>query len=536
MFLLAIACAPAPGSAAPGKLIATGWDSPNAAEFRIYAAEFEKWPFDGVTIFPTVKRLDGTTSSNGYAFSRERWDPSACREMTADLAATRSRLKADSFLFCYSNPGDVDWFEDSGWAEIVDHWRQLARAARQGGLRGLLFDAEPYTAPYRQFNDTGQIGAARHTFEEYAAQARKRGRQVMGAVAAEYPGATIFSYRLLSDLLSLTGKGGDPRQALSGNTYALLPAFVDGWLDVAPTTITLIEGDEDIGYRANDPATFDRAYARLRMEIPALLDPVNVGRYRNQVLISHGLYLDAYTNPPGSPWYIDPLGGTPADRLEANTAAALRAADSRCVWIYGETGRWWPQRPGTPQRPAWPDKLKSADTALLRAKDPVAAARAFLMAAPRSANLLKNGDFSLHTANGLPADWWIWQDEKSNGQPAMEKDAAQWSGTAQGAVGQNVSVKPGRRYAVSALLLRSGRGSAIVSLGWKNAQVHWSNAADNVQLLPETASRPGVWREACGIVTAPPGSAFMIVMFAASGQGSAQDRAMCRDFRCVEMP
>src|SRR4051812_21261242 len=77
-----------PCRAASGKLIATGWDSPNSAGFHQNAAEFEKWPFDGVTIFPTIKRLDGTTASNGYAFSCERWDPDACRDMIADLEAT----------------------------------------------------------------------------------------------------------------------------------------------------------------------------------------------------------------------------------------------------------------------------------------------------------------------------------------------------------------------------------------------------------------------------------------------------------------
>ena len=46
--------------AAESGLIATGWDSPTAARFRVELPEFEKWGvFDGTTIFPTRKTADG---------------------------------------------------------------------------------------------------------------------------------------------------------------------------------------------------------------------------------------------------------------------------------------------------------------------------------------------------------------------------------------------------------------------------------------------------------------------------------------------
>lgn len=519
----------------PNKLIATGWDSPTAAEFRKHVAEFEKWPFDGVTIFPTVKRADGSTVSNGYAFSREKWAADACAGMISDLQATPSRIKAHSFLFCYANPGDVDWFDEAGWTQIVSHWRQLARAARAGGLRGLLFDAEPYTASYQQFNDARQAGNSRHTFPDYVLMARRRGREVMQAVASEYPNITLFSYRLLSDLLPLASAGGGGRQALSGNTYALLPAFVDGWLDAAPAGITVIEGDEDIGYRANSPATFDRAYARLRIDIPALLDTVHAGKYHNQVRISHGLYLDAYTNPPTNPWYIDPLGGTPTARLEANVVSAFHAADSGYVWLYGETGRWWPTRAGATPYPLWSEKLKGVEAALLRARDPAAAVRAVLTSVHAPDNLLHNARFALRTTNDLPSEWWTWQQDNSKGQGSIQGEALRWAGAAQAVFGQNVAVKPGTQYAVRGLLRHEGHGTAFISIGWKDAQGRWSHQADNVLLWPfPLATEPG-WGEASGIVTAPVGSASMIVMFAVNAQTSLQDWALCRQLQCAEI-
>ncbi len=521
---------------AQSKLIATGWDSPNASEFRRHVGEFEKWPFDGVTIFPTIRLMNGTSISNGYAFNRDKWAPDACAGMTADLQAVHSRIKAHSFLFCYANPGDVDWFDDKGWAEIVDHWRQLARTARRGNLRGLLFDAEPYTPPFQQFNEGLQSGAKQHSFEEYAAKARARGREVMRAAAAEYPSMTLFTYRLLSDLLPLTGKGGDPRTALSGNVWALLPAFVDGWLDVAPPTLVVVEGDEDIGYRANSPAIFDRAYARLRTEIPSLLDPANRGKYRSQVLISHGLYLDAYVNSPGNAWYIDPLGGTPGARLEANAAAALHASDSGYVWIYGEAGRWWPAREGSAPIPLWTERLKGAEVALLRAKDPAAAASAFLSSAHNAPNELNNADFALSGKEGFPAGWWLWQDDKSHGSAGLESNSFRWAGAARAALGQNVAVNPGARHAISAQVRRSGHGSASIDVGWKDAQGRWLKRSEDFLLLPSLAAGAGGWHEASGIVTAPPDSAEMVIMFVVSGQAVQEDSAQCRKFRCLPLP
>ena len=130
-----------------GKLIATGWDSPTPSEFRKHILQFEKSPFDGTTIYPMIKRADGSSQSNAYAFSRDKWEAEACKEMIADLQAVNSRIKADSFLFCYANPGNVDWFDDAGWKEIADHWRQLARAARLGGLRGTPLRCRTLHAP-----------------------------------------------------------------------------------------------------------------------------------------------------------------------------------------------------------------------------------------------------------------------------------------------------------------------------------------------------------------------------------------------------
>ena len=70
---------------------------------------------------------------------------------------------------------------------MVEHWRIAAWIAKQSGCKGILFDPEPYTPPHAQFGYAAQPGRAQHSFNQYAAKARQRGREVMQAVVKEYP-------------------------------------------------------------------------------------------------------------------------------------------------------------------------------------------------------------------------------------------------------------------------------------------------------------------------------------------------------------
>ena len=65
----------------------------------------------------------------------------------------------DNFLIFNANPGNVDWFDDAGWKNIVDHWRIAAWIVRQSGFKGICFDPEPYAAPHAQFQYSAQAGA-----------------------------------------------------------------------------------------------------------------------------------------------------------------------------------------------------------------------------------------------------------------------------------------------------------------------------------------------------------------------------------------
>ena len=516
--LLLLLALTAVASARP-PLIVTGWDSPSPAQYRQHLAEFERWGvFDGTTIRPTRRMANGRDVDSRFTFSREPWRWEEFAGALADLRAAKPTTCRETFLMLYANPGNVDWFDDTAWREVVDHWRLLARLAKQGGLRGLLYDAEPYVKPHAQFRYGAQAQAAKHTFAEYQSKARERGREVMRALAAEFPEATIFTYRLFSDLLPLLD-AGDLNRALEPDTYGLQPAFVDGWMDAAPATITIIEGTEDIGYRANSPAEYNAAFTRQRLRLAEFLSPEHREKFARQLRIGQSLYLDAHVNPPGHAWTIDRTDSTPARRLAANLAAALAASDG-LVWLYGEQARWWPG--GDAKSQTWAQKLPGAVTAIRRAKDPAAFVRSLFEGQRARTNLLANADFA-RTDGKAPAGWFTWQDDDSHGTFACTNGCAIIRGAKQAVVGMGVKTEPSAVLAVRLRVKTTGRGLAALSIGWKTADGKWTAHARNARFVPSAPPAADGWQEIHGLVEVPAGAGQLMFMAAASGQAGESD-------------
>ena len=350
------------------KLIATGWDHPDADGLLRHFAEMEKRPFDGVVLEVTGRTADGKPCSLREAFGNQKWQREWFQMSVDQLRSCNFTRFTDNFVTVGANPGDVDWFDDEGWRRIVEHWRIAAWLARQSGLKGLVFDPEPYTPPYSQFSYASQPGRNRHSFKEYAAKARQRGRQMMQAVVEEYRGITIFCY-FMNSVCATATRRADPTPALATQGYGLYPGMIDGWLDVVPPTVTLVDGCES-AYRYNSQQQFLESAIQIKGACQELVSPENRAKYRAQVQVSFGLYLDAYWNPKSSPWYIDGLGGPRVERLRANTVAALAAADEY-VWVYGEQFRWWPTSNQGVRPDTWPEAIPGCERALRYAHDPL---------------------------------------------------------------------------------------------------------------------------------------------------------------------
>ncbi len=570
----AFAASTVEAQARPKKLIATGWDSPTTAQFRRDLALMENLPLDGTSLWAQAQGPDLPAGLNTTpfrtAFSRTPWQRAWFSQAIADLQAVRgtSGRLTDNFLRVDANPGDVDWFDDEGWREIADHFRIAAWIAREGGLKGIVFDAEPYTKPFVPFDYKAQPRAAEHSFDEYLAKARQRGQEVMAAMAAEYPDLTVLTFFMNAYLVDANPHHGpsaaglrDARPALFLHAYGLYPAFIDGWLDVLPSSATLVDGNEH-AYGYTTPAEFYLAAARIKGDGQELVSPANRAKYRQQVQVGFGLYLDAHDPLLDNPYRLPDAS---ADLLGRNAAAALAAADEY-VWLWGEQGRWWPEPgalsewPNKTTYPRWEARLPGAEAALAQAHDPAAAAEGAaraefgqLVQGGKVHSLLTNGDFSRGPdpapraaassdwqISGAPAQWSFWQEELCAGTFTWDEvtGAARAAGVRDGVFIQTAPVQPGQRFYVNARCRTQGKGAPTLTIAWKKADLSWLGVqANKVVFLPAAlAPSPAGWSTWGGWVATPPDAAFMVLMLGAAGQPTAQDQLWWDEVQLVPLP
>lgn len=538
-----VAVLPAVGGAADKKLIAVGWDIATPARLRQNLAEMEKRPFDGV-----VLSFSGGPKNevSGYVFTDIVWKQEWIEPLVADLQACRFQRFTDNFLKVNANPGSLDWFDDAGWQQTVDHWRKAAWIAKQGGLKGLLFDPEAYVKGFRQFDYTMQAQRDRHTFPEYVAKARQRGQEVMRAVVEEFPDLILFSFFMNSNALPLLDHP-DPRTALLSTNYNLYPPFIDGWLDVMPPSVTLIDGIEQ-AYLFDSPMQYYRTGHLIKSAGQKLIAPENRYKYRAQTQVSYGIYLDAYINAPPSIWRIELGGRSPADKLRENVASALAAADEY-VWVYGEQYRWWPT-PNTGIKPEdWNQAMPGCEEALRLARDPADWGRWKLgQMAAEPANLARNADFAStesatvdgqatpYQDGGPPAGWGFWQ-VGDTGAATWDRQvgcaapgAYKLSNVRNGCGIQAIVAKPGGRYAVRAKVRVTG-GDANLRIRWQ-AGGKWYDQTQDRLTWP---AGEGDWKTIFDVVQVPAAADRLVVLLVVTGQLTDQDAAWFDDIAVLPL-
>ncbi|MFN0128978.1 MAG: hypothetical protein ACKV19_20080 [Verrucomicrobiales bacterium] len=543
--VIGTAGAPLWAQLSPGarRFIATGPDNPTPASFRRQWVEFEKLPFDGAVIRPTRQLADGTLEPADFVFSRHPWQPAEIDAMVADFKEVKPTRAREIFLAVQARPGDVDWFDDTGWRETVDHWRLLARAAKLGGLRGLAFDIAPDGEAGPLFDYAAQAKRKEKDFTAYAKVARDRGRDVMLAIASEFPEAVIFCPSLYSELVPLLSGEASPAGLLPSHRLGLLPPFLDGWWDAAPPKVQIIDGLRPASRHAVSEADFSRAYTTLRTQVARLAAPDHRTKLRAQFLIGQGVPLDSFlltrAATPSSP---TESATAPDLRLTATATAALRASDG-WIWIGGHAGRWWTADSDGTQPAPWVDAIPGVATALARARTPTTAARERLATASPAENRLVNGDFTKEGREGLPESWWTWQRDDSRGTARREPpvgDANQpatatWSGATEAHFGQEIDVKAGETYVLGSLAKSTGPGTAVLKIGWKDTRGQWTAPEANVILPPDTPPDPDGWQELAALIRVPPGASQLVVMLGALGQPAPEDRIVFARAQAVRL-
>ncbi len=347
---------PLRGAAPTKKLIEFGWDEPDTAFMRRHIAQMEQAPFDGVVFHVNATRPDGKPDDFlSQAWGKRAFTDTELALARADLQATAFRRFTDNFLRFNTSPGDVDWFDD--FSAVLNNARLAAGVAHAGRTTGILFDTEQYHAPL--FDYRRQRDAATKSWDAYANQVRRRGREIMEAFQAGFPDLSVF----------LTFGYGVPwletqhrDVPLAACEYGLLAPFLDGMVEAATDCTRLVDGYEPAYFHNKDLGKFATAHRMLTADVlPIVAAPA---RYRRLLSIGFGLFLDY--DPEKRPWNgVDATRNyyTP-ETFEASVRAALEAADEY-VWIYSEVPRWWSEAGAPVNLPeGYADALRRARAAM----------------------------------------------------------------------------------------------------------------------------------------------------------------------------
>jgi hypothetical protein len=314
-FVVALLACTSVAFAQTKKLIEFGWDEPDAAFMRAHIAEMERTSFDGTVFHLNQDFL-------WQCWGKRAFTEAELKQPIADLKATPIKRFTHNFLRFNVTPGDVDWFDD--FRTIVRNARLAARIAREGRAAGILFDIEQYnSAP---FNYAKQRDAKTKSFDEYAAQAKKRGAEVMNAFQEGFGDLVVLMTWAHS--LPHQQTGGDTAK-LAAVDYGLLKPFLDGMFEAARGKAKIVDGFES-SYSYKDAKQFDDALKLMRAAAGG----------KAHASAGYGLWMDYdWRNKAWDEKDFSKNHFSPAE-FEKSLKMALERADE-FVWVYTETPRWW---------------------------------------------------------------------------------------------------------------------------------------------------------------------------------------------------
>src|SRR5215212_746052 len=152
------------------KLIEFGWDEPDTAFMRKHIATMEQSPFDGTVFHLNQDFL-------WQSWSKRAFTEAELQQSIDDLKNTPITKFKHNLLRFNVTPGDVDWFDD--FTPIINNAKLAAKIAREGKAAGLMFDIEQYNDKMKPFDYSKQRDAKTKSWDQYAKQAKQRGREVM---------------------------------------------------------------------------------------------------------------------------------------------------------------------------------------------------------------------------------------------------------------------------------------------------------------------------------------------------------------------
>lgn len=527
MVAAAISVLPAQAAEAWGpvqkKYIAHGWDllAVTPEEVLAHADAFDRTAIDGVTLMIRQRLGDGRTISHSSVMTDPLWPRD---ELKGHIATFREIVKhpslKESFLSSWWAPRKrLAWTDDAAWRTFAANMGTIAWLAKEGGLRGVLVDAEDYPK-----SEQYRLQAGDPAYDETARLARKRGAEVFSAIFREYPDVTFLSFWMLSlnpRYLSSNDPMGDARA-----NGSLWPWFVNGMLDVMPATAKFVDGNEHAYRYEAEKGQFYRSACQQRTGALGLVAPENRQKYLAQLRAGFGLYLDSYINPTNSNWYFGPVNGSRLTHYAQNLAQATAAADEY-VWVYGEKRSWVPWKGTKNTRfqgvETWDDALPGFSDEMGGVKDPRGYCRR------RLGQMRKEGVLT-NLVDGVKRPWGTWQHEKKpKGKMGQEGSGVFLEGAPNGCHLVHIhGVKPGETFAVS--LKMKGTGGSSIVYWQKDGHWQWGLAGVPISFATGTEAE---WRTGEALVRVPEGADTLVLQLC--GKQRPGERVVFNQVEIVEL-
>ena len=471
-------------------VLAHGWDTMGATPKVILenADAFDALPVDGTILSLSVKTADGKSFCNKTLPYDAKWEYEAFADQVPVLReivkhrGLRHSLAGTWFNNTWRQQDAAHrhaWADDAAWATVANNCGVLARLVREGGLEGICIDNEDYSQIRQYF-----WNEADGDFEATRKLARRRGREVFGAVFREKPDIRIMAFWFMSLPFGNYLACDDPLKSRQ-EVGDLWPDFVNGMLDVMPPEARFIDGNETTYYdRADCNDCYRKAKALFRNALP-LVEKENLVKYRGQLLAAPAHYLDSYVDIKSGEFYMPPVeGGTRLDRFVENFDQTVYAADGY-IWLYGERHPFIHWKGYTPKRceaMTWNEALPGLyeTVGCFREAGRQGAQRylEWMRAGCVPENLAKGGEIALDAAqagkgfltNSFPSCITSWRRGTTSGEFGTDTSVGHDDGFSlrldkirRGCLMYALPVKPGERYVVR--LFAKG-ASANFSVGY----------------------------------------------------------------------
>jgi hypothetical protein len=270
----------------------------------------------------SIFKLEGVIADVFVNDPEHRYNEAAFTSNYPVLQQLKKTHYTENFLLIYSQMSEGwSWLSDTDWSYAEAKLSGFAKAAKEGGLQGLMFDPEAYGfSPWLYDQDYYQG----KTLEEVSQVVRERGKRFMQIIQSELPDAKILSLWLMYPIVQ------------GWENYTLFKPFFEGILEAALPTVQFIDGNE-ISYYFLSAEDFDEDALAVR-ELYNAINPSLSDKYQAQVKVANAVFVDGLLNLWRSPRFIGYYFASDAERLdfiEHNTYHALRTADEY-VWVYNE--------------------------------------------------------------------------------------------------------------------------------------------------------------------------------------------------------